>query len=456
MRGNRSVAGGIRGAPSDVAETENLGKGKPRGDPGAHSGRSEAVRRVGHTWRRFGAIHLSTFPYARAGLTVTTPRHTESTTIALLAHLSGLMEPLREFVKTKSVWGTCAGAILLSQVVSNPKKGGQELLGGVSVKITRNGWGSQVRLSPSAPPFCVWVGARRRKWLIVNDTKMHKGRIFRSAAGGKPPPRRRHPLRGDFHSRSCKKNYVLLVLPRLRSCSGSCASSSTQKGHYGTPPGSAPRATHRSHLSHSRIVAPASHDHDHDHDATRRHRRRHRPNCGRAPSRAASVDDFPPRTHWRPPIPRILRAGMCHPFPGFLISARGHETTNSRAEFRNLGHLLGGRGEVLYPNNHRIAMGVLTTNRSNRNRAGFATGCKLPCPSTRVHGFVILCRRMDDPQVGQRLGLFLRVREAKTEPRREERLEFYRRETDSPGHCHLGDEGGYYARARLNACKILR
>jgi 5'-phosphate synthase pdxT subunit len=70
---------------------------------------------------------------------------TESTTIGLLAKISGLMEPLKEFVKTKSVWGTCAGAILLSQAVSNPKKGGQELLGGVSVKMTRNGWGSQVR-----------------------------------------------------------------------------------------------------------------------------------------------------------------------------------------------------------------------------------------------------------------------------------------------------------------------
>jgi len=68
----------------------------------------------------------------------------ESTTIALLARLNGLIEPLREFIKTKPVWGTCAGAILLAQAVSNPKKGGQELLGGVSVKITRNGWGSQV------------------------------------------------------------------------------------------------------------------------------------------------------------------------------------------------------------------------------------------------------------------------------------------------------------------------
>lgn len=74
----------------------------------------------------------------------------ESTTIALLARLSGVLEPLREFVKIKPVWGTCAGAILLSQAVENAKKGGQEVLGGISITIARNGWGSQVGiLTPS-------------------------------------------------------------------------------------------------------------------------------------------------------------------------------------------------------------------------------------------------------------------------------------------------------------------
>ncbi|KAJ4466647.1 SNO glutamine amidotransferase [Lentinula edodes] len=68
----------------------------------------------------------------------------ESTTIALLARLAGLSEPLKEFTRTKPVWGTCAGAILLSQSVVGAKKGGQELLGGMSIKIARNGWGSQV------------------------------------------------------------------------------------------------------------------------------------------------------------------------------------------------------------------------------------------------------------------------------------------------------------------------
>ena len=57
------------------------------------------------------------------------------------------------------MWGTCAGAILLSQAVSNPKKGGQELLGGVSVTTMRNGWGSQVTSSLLPPPFC-WAERR--------------------------------------------------------------------------------------------------------------------------------------------------------------------------------------------------------------------------------------------------------------------------------------------------------
>ena len=68
----------------------------------------------------------------------------ESTTIALLAKLSGLLDPLREFLKTKPVWGSCAGAVLMSRNVTNAKKGGQDLLGGFSVTTARNGWGSQV------------------------------------------------------------------------------------------------------------------------------------------------------------------------------------------------------------------------------------------------------------------------------------------------------------------------
>ncbi|CUA66680.1 putative pyridoxal 5'-phosphate synthase subunit PDX2 [Rhizoctonia solani] len=69
----------------------------------------------------------------------------ESTSIVLLARLANLLEPLREFVRTKPVWGTCAGAILLaSGGVEGAKKGGQEVFGGVGVRIGRNGFGSQL------------------------------------------------------------------------------------------------------------------------------------------------------------------------------------------------------------------------------------------------------------------------------------------------------------------------
>lgn len=68
----------------------------------------------------------------------------ESTTIALLARLAGLLELLREFVQKKPVWGTCAGAILLADSVKSVKKGGQETFGGVSIAVERNGWGTQV------------------------------------------------------------------------------------------------------------------------------------------------------------------------------------------------------------------------------------------------------------------------------------------------------------------------
>ena len=141
---DHSVARCIRGTSSDA--TKDFGKMPLGGDPSAHSGRAQTVRWLDHTRRR-SALPLSPFTH-RPGLTLSP----ESSTIALLARLSGLTEPLRAFVKTKSVWGTCAGAILLSQAVSNPKKGGQELLGGISVTTTRNGWGSQVRHHAA---FCV-------------------------------------------------------------------------------------------------------------------------------------------------------------------------------------------------------------------------------------------------------------------------------------------------------------
>jgi 5'-phosphate synthase pdxT subunit len=68
----------------------------------------------------------------------------ESTTIALLMRSSALEGPLQAFLKVKPVWGTCAGAILLSNAVVGAKRGGQELLRAMDVTIERNGFGSQL------------------------------------------------------------------------------------------------------------------------------------------------------------------------------------------------------------------------------------------------------------------------------------------------------------------------
>lgn len=66
----------------------------------------------------------------------------ESTAISKLATLFGLIEPLREFVRSKPTLGTCAGLILLSDEVEGALPG-QELIGGLHIKSSRNAYGGQ-------------------------------------------------------------------------------------------------------------------------------------------------------------------------------------------------------------------------------------------------------------------------------------------------------------------------
>ncbi|KAL1590636.1 hypothetical protein WHR41_00803 [Cladosporium halotolerans] len=70
----------------------------------------------------------------------------ESTAISLIAERCGLLEPLREFVKVqrRPVWGTCAGLILLAESANKSKATGQELIGGLDVRVQRNYFGRQV------------------------------------------------------------------------------------------------------------------------------------------------------------------------------------------------------------------------------------------------------------------------------------------------------------------------
>ncbi|KAH9442334.1 hypothetical protein MJO29_015004 [Puccinia striiformis f. sp. tritici] len=75
----------------------------------------------------------------------------ESTSISLIASRQidssnhSFLDWLKSFSQHRFVWGTCAGLILLSDqlVAEGTKTGGQEILGGLPVRTTRNQWGRQ-------------------------------------------------------------------------------------------------------------------------------------------------------------------------------------------------------------------------------------------------------------------------------------------------------------------------
>ncbi|CCE78545.1 Piso0_001171 [Millerozyma farinosa CBS 7064] len=67
----------------------------------------------------------------------------ESTSMSLIAESTGLLEPLQEFVRTKPVWGTCAGLIFISKRVENGKEG-QRILGAMDIQVKRNAFGRQL------------------------------------------------------------------------------------------------------------------------------------------------------------------------------------------------------------------------------------------------------------------------------------------------------------------------
>ncbi len=64
----------------------------------------------------------------------------ESTTIGKMAVDFELIEPMRQFGLKKAIWGTCAGAILLSKDVHSK----QPLLGLMDITVARNAFGRQV------------------------------------------------------------------------------------------------------------------------------------------------------------------------------------------------------------------------------------------------------------------------------------------------------------------------
>jgi pyridoxal 5'-phosphate synthase pdxT subunit len=67
----------------------------------------------------------------------------ESTTISKLAVAFGLMEPLRERIRSgMPAFGSCAGMIMLADKILDPRSG-QETVGGIDMIVRRNAFGRQ-------------------------------------------------------------------------------------------------------------------------------------------------------------------------------------------------------------------------------------------------------------------------------------------------------------------------
>jgi pyridoxal 5'-phosphate synthase pdxT subunit len=92
-------------------------------------------------------------------------------------------EKLKEFVRVKPTFGTCAGAILLATEVENPK---QEGLGALDIRIRRNAYGRQIDSS-----------IREGKLLL---RALNPARLGKDTLGNKPPssPTENSPLEMVF------------------------------------------------------------------------------------------------------------------------------------------------------------------------------------------------------------------------------------------------------------------
>ena len=91
---------------------------------------------------------------------------------------------LKEFVRVKPTFGTCAGAIMLAKEVTNPAQPG---LGALDIRIRRNAYGRQVDSSIRTGSS----GIRRWKWFSSAHRK-----IERMGAGrGSGSDRRQRPGR---------------------------------------------------------------------------------------------------------------------------------------------------------------------------------------------------------------------------------------------------------------------
>ena len=62
-------------------------------------------------------------------------------------------------MRRKPTWGTCAGLILLAEAANRTKQGGQDLIGGLDVRVNRNYFGRQTE-SFEAPLILPFLNSR--------------------------------------------------------------------------------------------------------------------------------------------------------------------------------------------------------------------------------------------------------------------------------------------------------
>ena len=132
----------------------------------------------------------------------------ESTAISLIAESCGMLEPLRQFVKLRRrpTWGTCAGLILLAEEANKSKATGQELIGGLDVRVHRNYFGRQVESFEAAldlpflgkePFHSVFIRAPVVENVLASPTEDVAKKIVEKSAGESLPIRPSMPNRAD-------------------------------------------------------------------------------------------------------------------------------------------------------------------------------------------------------------------------------------------------------------------
>lgn len=125
----------------------------------------------------------------------------ESTTIGKLATMYGLIEPLRDFARTRPTWGTCAGLIFLANDLGAHS---QPILGVLDAQVNRNAFGRQVDSFEVELAFAGLAGAEPFHAVFIRAPRVEAvgsevAVLARLADGGIVAVRQAHLLGTAFH-----------------------------------------------------------------------------------------------------------------------------------------------------------------------------------------------------------------------------------------------------------------